>query len=112
MLRGVGDGVGREIQIVLDGRISSRPLKTRFCSRPLGTTSISRTTISARFAASVHLSRKSQLELADAFGFEGELRAADAAGIDRDSLIGSVVIQRKPVVRLELKTDTSPGSPE
>ena len=52
--------------------------------------------------AARHARGERQLEFADALGFEGELRAADAAGIHGDGLVGDVVHQREPVVRLAI----------
>ena len=81
-------------------------MNTSVCSRPLGMTSISRTTISARLAPFM-LRRECQFEFADAFGFDGELRPTHAAGIDGDGLIGDVIHQAEPVVGLQFQADVA-----
>ena len=43
--------------------------------------------------ATVHMCGESELELADAFGVEGELRAADATGFNRHGLLVVIMVQ-------------------
>src|ERR1035437_5803551 len=120
---------GGEVTSVLAG-LSRRPVNTRFCARPFGITSISRTTMSARFtplamrAESVNLNfpmrltssvkfklmlsariaaGERQFEFPDALRLQRELQAADAAGFHRQGLGGNVIHQGKPVVGLQLQ---------
>ncbi len=53
------------------------------------------------------MGREGELELSDVSGFEGELGAANAAGIDGQGFGGGVVDQREPGVRLQLEADVA-----
>src|SRR5205823_10356298 len=82
---------------------SRRPLKATVCSRPFGTTSISRITNIRAPDLAFHFGLERQLEFSDPLGSNGELRTSHAVILDHEALFGFVTGKRKPVIWGELE---------
>ena len=84
-------------------------MKTTLCSRPLGITSISRTTMSgARWPGAIHAGGERELEFADAVGLRVNCAPPTRPDSTGTRFFGGVVVEREPIGGLQAEELTSP----